>query len=106
MAEPPSHFRAQARRKVGFVASLASAQDSSDVKVRVVDIGLGGARIEPRTNVFVGDRVVLTVTVPEFWEPLVLTARVAWTSRDATGVMFLHEEDAGLGKVFEILVNR
>jgi Tfp pilus assembly protein PilZ len=101
------HFRAFARRAVDLPAVVTTASGSVR-PARLVDLGLGGARIEVAAAVDVGSPVRLQVTAPNLWDPLVVTAKVAWCQSTApalsvVGLAFTHEEDAALSSLVELL---
>jgi hypothetical protein len=61
---------------------LAGALRASEVlwnrEVRVVDLGLGGARVEAPDAVEAGTVIELVIETPHLWDPLTLNGAVAW----------------------------
>jgi hypothetical protein len=108
------HFRAFARRAVDLPALVTLATDGANPgtgarPARLVDLGLGGARIELSAAVEVGVPVTLQVTAPNLWDPLVVQARVAWShilgpARAVAGLAFTPAEDSALSSLVELLV--
>jgi hypothetical protein len=79
------HFRAMARRRVGLSATLLSHDAGWEQPVRVVDLGLGGARLEVADGLGLGSSVRLLIATPNRWDPVALDAHVVW-SREPDGV--------------------
>ncbi len=114
------HFRAHGRRRVSLAATLrrpgvdppSSRGRPSGEPVRIRDIGLGGACIEVAPSeppLRLEAHVVLEVTAPTLWDPLVLRGKVAWLkigrAGESTrfGVRFDHAEQGGLFALFQLL---
>jgi Tfp pilus assembly protein PilZ len=75
----------------------------------VVNIGLGGACILVDDALAVGDVVTLSLTAPTLWDPLVLTATVAWVAPPgpgprAAGVAFEHKATDAVFALYELIV--
>ena len=83
MLEPPKmqHFRALARQAVNMPGALQATQPDAGFRhdVRVVDLGLGGARVEASAGVPEGTPVELVIDTPHLWDPLTLAGTVAWS---------------------------
>lgn len=72
------HFRAHARRPVNLRATAIAGGGSWQRAGRLVDLGLGGARIQLDEAIPVGSPVALLIDAPHRWEPLAIDALVAW----------------------------
>jgi hypothetical protein len=86
------HFRAHARRSVHLSVTLRSEREAWERLGRVVDLSLAGAGVETEEPLRAGERVTIALSTPTLWDPLVLTASVAWAhpqrpvpGRDALG---------------------
>lgn len=113
------HFRAHGRRRVSLAATLrrplgdaAGNRRPEGERVRIRDIGLGGACVEAQSfeqPLRLEAQVVLEVTAPTLWDPLVLRGRVAWLRQGRAdepsrfGVRFDHAEQGGLFALFHLL---
>lgn len=75
----PAHFRAHERRSVHLTVALAAPRSGADRQAVVVDISLAGACLETEEPLVPGERVALSFATPTLWDPLVLTAVVAWS---------------------------
>src|SRR5262245_61228614 len=97
------HFRAHARHRVDLEgrlrtgptmgAALGQAElrphtpgDSASLRVRLRDLGLGGACVElvdvtAPAALDVEGPIALEVTAPTLWDPLILPGKVAWMRR-------------------------
>ena len=97
----PSHFRAFPRRasRIAVVAKLAAGE----ARVRLIDIGLGGAGVQSGEVLELGARLDLVLQVPNRWDPLVLPARVAWSNGKRAGLAFEHRDDADVYALYELL---
>ena len=72
----------------------------------VIDISLAGAGIETEEMLVPGERVTLSFQTPTLWDPLVLTAVVAWSAppRPREGASFAvgrHRPVARAGVAFD-----
>jgi len=108
---PPRHFRAHARRAVNFSATLVAAGGAFQRPARLLDLGLGGARVRVSDAVPPGSPVGLVLSAPHLWDPLQLEGSVVWQRQaaDATelGVRFHHRSAAtlrALGELFEAML--
>jgi hypothetical protein len=72
------HFRALPRRPVRFTATLRDERMGWERPARVLDIHLAGVGVETDEPLQVGDRMTIAFATPTLWDPLVLTAIVAW----------------------------
>jgi hypothetical protein len=106
---PLAHFRALARRQVRLKGTLASSDGSWERAVRIINLGLGGACVALLEQLPIGTVVQLSIIAPHLWEPLVLTAEVAWARAEihATeaemGLRFEHPEGPTLRQLTELL---
>jgi PilZ domain len=73
-----THFRAHARRPVRLAVVLRSERGGWERTGTVIDIHLAGAGIETDEPLLPGERVTVAFATPTLWDPLVLTAVVAW----------------------------
>ena len=105
-----SHFRAHARKGISLAGALRAA--ASDMNwhrdMRVIDLGLGGARVETSDSVPAGTRVELVLDTPHLWDPLTLSGAVAWErSLEAggaeLGVRFEHATGGSVRTLSELL---
>ena len=110
------HFRAHGRKNVNLPASLRDEQGSVDEEARIRNLGLGGACVElmplaPAESVLLrlDSAVVLEVTAPSLWDPLLVRGRVAWLKRSTPergariGLRFEHQEEGTLFALFQLL---
>ena len=72
------HFRAHERRPVRLAVGLVGPRSAGERAALVVDISLAGAAIETDETLVPGDRVSVSFQTPTLWDPLVLSAVVAW----------------------------
>ena len=72
------HFRAHGRRPVHLAVTLRGVQGDWESPGRVIDITLAGAGLETEDALTPGDRVTVAFATPTLWDPLVLTAVIAW----------------------------
>jgi hypothetical protein len=109
------HFRAHARRRVELSATL-QGRDGSWQQVRIRDLSLGGACVEiPEMPAHGGvpvDRetaVMLEVTAPSLWDPLILRGKIAWVRRGShgrptrAGIRFEHRDAPAIFALFQLL---
>jgi Tfp pilus assembly protein PilZ len=103
-------FRAHARKTARIQSIVTHLQAVWQHQAAVVNIGLGGACICVDDALAVGDIVTLSFTAPTLWDPLVLTASVAWVaaapgpgSRTA-GVAFEHKATDAVFALYELIV--
>ena len=78
------------------------------VSATVVNVGLGGACVALQEVPDPDEEVVLRVTTPVLWDPLVVHARGAWVETDArgrvrAGLHFDHERSRAIHALFELL---
>jgi hypothetical protein len=109
------HFRAHGRRVVSLPAILRDEARAVEEDARIKNLGLGGALVElaPLAKetpfVRVDATVILEVTAPSLWDPLILRCRVAWGRRSQAdraarlGVRFEHQEQTSLFALFQLL---
>jgi hypothetical protein len=72
------HFRALDRRPIRLVVTVVGQRSGFDRQATVVDVSLAGAGVETDEPLLPGDRVAVAFQTPTLWDPLVLTAVVAW----------------------------
>jgi hypothetical protein len=85
-----------------------SADDGWSQEVRVIDLGLGGARLSVVQPIPRGTPLDLAITAPHLWDALVVHAEVAWVaiqdgSHARVGVHFKHRSGATLRALTELL---
>jgi hypothetical protein len=110
------HFRAHGRRNVNLPASLRDEHRTILEEARIRNLGLGGACLElppfspVESALFrVDSPLILEVTAPSLWDPLILRARVAWCRKAMpdrparAGVRFEHPEQGSLFALFQLL---
>jgi hypothetical protein len=104
-----NHFRALARRPVAIRATLFSHDAGWEQPVAIVDLGLGGARLELGEAIPAQSSVRLMIASPDRWDPIALDARVAWARgptadrRAELGLEFLPRQPADLGALLDLL---
>jgi hypothetical protein len=120
MLRPPmrvrDHFRAHGRKNVNLPASLRDEAGSVDEEARIRNLGLGGACVElmplavaESVLLRLDSAVVLEVTAPSLWDPLLVRGRVAWLKRSTPergarlGLRFEHQEEGNLFALFQLL---
>ncbi len=92
------HFRLHARKAVAIHAQVSHTTAGWERSLRVLDLGLGGACLEMMDDVAVGESLRVSFITPDRWDPLVLSANVAWIEIGADGVVkrggvaFSHED--------------
>jgi hypothetical protein len=80
-----AHFRAHERRAVRLPVGLVSlgpagaGETGLERPATVIDISLAGAGLEVEEPLVRGERVSLSFATPTLWDPLVVTAVVAWS---------------------------
>jgi hypothetical protein len=74
-----THFRAHARRPVRFPVTLIGLRTSMEAPALLTDLSLAGAGLECVEPVYPGDRLSVAFAAPTMWDPLVVSALVAWT---------------------------
>jgi hypothetical protein len=103
------HFRGLARRPVSLAGVLSGPNGLWQRPTRLLDVGLGGARIAGELDTHVGAQVQLAVDSPHRWDPMELDARVVWTrSADGgteVGLCFEHSTRATLRGLLELMVD-
>lgn len=102
-----AHFRAHGRRAIDLPAKIRPLAVDARIPSRVVDLSLGGARLETTELLEPGAGVAIEIQVPTLWDPLVLEGRIAWTEsvvdKVRAGVEFEHQEGAPLVALLELL---
>jgi hypothetical protein len=103
------HFRGLARRPVSLSGVLSGQNGLWSRPTRLLDVGLGGARISGELDTHIGAEVQLAVDSPHRWDPMELDARVVWTrSHDGAtevGLAFEHSTRATLRGLLELMVD-
>ena len=85
VSDRPNHFRAMARVALSLPGSVrARDRDLAwNRDVRVVDLGLGGARVAASDAAPPGTAIELVIDTPHRWDPLTLTGVVVWSRAQA-----------------------
>ena len=117
----PTHFRHFPRQPVNLRASIAHPMAGWQRDIEVIDLGIAGAGLAsplllagsteglPRFGegfaLSEGERVTLSFHAPNLWDPLTLTARVAWVKAESgrAGVAFEHKSPPSVYALFELL---
>ncbi|MGC4093682.1 MAG: PilZ domain-containing protein [Polyangiaceae bacterium] len=79
------HFRALARRSVSLSTLVVAGGGSWQRSGRIIELGLGGARVALSDTVPVGSPVALVIDAPHLWDPLHVDGSVAWVSEGTNG---------------------
>ena len=106
-----THFRAVSRQAVNLLGALRASEVLWSRDVRVVDLGLGGARVEAPDAIEAGTSIELVIEAPHLWDPLTLNGAVAWARTVAQsegggaqlGVRFDHETGGSVRTLTELL---
>src|SRR5450432_2500968 len=106
-----THFRAVSRQPVNLLGAMRANELVWNREVRVVDLGLGGARVEAPEAIEAGTAVELVIETPHLWDPLTLNGAVAWARPMADsdgggvqiGVRFDHESGGSVRTLTELL---
>ncbi len=102
------HYRGLARRPVSLPAVVTSEDDGWEFSARVVDLGLGGARVAVDGAVGRGSPVRLTLVSPNLWDPLVIHGQVAWTDESSptlAGIRFAHSSGSTLRALGDLIAS-
>jgi Tfp pilus assembly protein PilZ len=107
----PAHFRAVSRQAVNLLGALRAHEVVWSRDVRVLDLGLGGARVEASDAIEAGTVIELVIEAPHLWDPLTLSGSVAWAhtvaegegGRAQIGVRFDHESGGSVRLLTELL---
>jgi autotransporter translocation and assembly factor TamB len=102
------HFRGLARRTVSLAGTITGDGGRFQHPAKIVDLGLGGARLVAEQELPVGSSVRLSVNAPNRWDAIELEARVAW-SRELggaaeLGVRFDHSTRTALAALVDLMV--
>src|SRR5260221_11861755 len=73
-----THFRAVSRQPVNLLGALRASELVWNRDVRIVDLGIGGARVEAPEAIDAGTPIELVIETPHPWDPLTLNGAVAW----------------------------
>ena len=106
-ASPRKHFRALARRPVSLSAAVVAGGGSWRREARVIDLGLGGARVTLPDAIPAGAPLSLVIDAPHLWDPLEIDGTVAWARSAAdgahVGVRFEPRSGSVLRRLTELL---
>jgi hypothetical protein len=95
-----SHFRAHSRRPVRLAAAVRSQRTGVAVEGLLVDLSLAGACIETGEPMAPGDHVTVALVTPTLWDPLEVSAAVAWATTPTIGIHGDIEKPARAGLAF------
>jgi len=106
-----THFRAVSRQAVNLLGALRATELVWNRDVRIVDLGIGGARVEAPEAIDAGTPIELVIETPNLWDPLTLNGAVAWARPLAEGhgggaqigVRFDHESGGSVRTLTELL---
>ena len=102
------HFRGLARRTVSLSGTLTGDGGRFQRATRIVDLGLGGARLVFEQDLPVGSVVRLSVTAPNRWDSIELDARVAWSrelgNAAELGLRFDHSNRGSVSALVDLMV--
>jgi len=78
------------------------------VEVKITDLSLAGARLSLASKSLTeGDRIKLALMAPTLWDPIELSAIVAWQRQDgdrvSAGVRFDSHREEDLLQLFDVL---
>jgi len=97
------------RRPVSLPATISSDLMGWESKAELVELGLGGARLIVREPIPPGTTLRLCVEAANLWDPLTLSARVAWSrqhpdeGRAWLGLRFEMDSGQALCALIELL---
>jgi hypothetical protein len=115
-----THFRALSRQAVNLLGALRANGLVRNWDVRILDLGLGGARVQAADAALAGSEdakleagtsIELIIEAPHLWDPLTLSGAVAWSrpglDREGggaqIGVRFQHETGGSVRTLTELL---
>jgi hypothetical protein len=73
-----THFRAHGRRPVRLTVALRNDRAGWERSAVIIDLHIAGAGIETDEPLVPGDRVTIAFATPTRWDPLIVSAIVAW----------------------------
>jgi hypothetical protein len=77
-SEGAAHFRAYGRRPLHLAVILRAERGGWERVARAVDISIAGVGVETDEALMPGERLSVAFATPTLWDPLILTAVVAW----------------------------
>jgi hypothetical protein len=106
-----AHFRCYARQPAKLLAVVTGYSGTWERRARVVNLSLGGACLELAEVPPVGSRLGVRIDAPHLWDPLILGARVVWTTqlsplRFKTGIQFDQHSAASVRSLADLLAAR
>ncbi len=103
----PGHYRLHARIPARLRALVARPGGGWSCQAPIEDIGLGGARVRVGEALRAGEPVIVSLTAPTLWDPLVVAARVAWVSSGeppvGVGLAFAHTNGGAVYALYELI---
>lgn len=99
--KPKGHFRRVERRKTDLSATLELG--ATQTRVRLSDLGLGGAAVSCELCPAVGAGATLAIEAQSLWDPLRLRGEVAWATSTCFGLRFVDVGDEAAGALLDLL---
>jgi hypothetical protein len=102
-------FRATARRPIAMPMVVYTESDRRQLDAQLVDLGLGGARLELDVPLAPGVGLTFEIPAPTLWDPLTLDGEVVWATwpgaaqRARIGVRFKHVSPSAAFALFDLL---
>lgn len=107
----PGRFRHYPRQPVRLRATLAHPALGWQREIDVIDLGIAGAGVDGtgEFEVAQGERLTIAFHAATLWDPLTLTARIAWVrpelGRGRAGIAFEHKSPQSAYALFELLAS-
>ncbi|MCC6646810.1 MAG: PilZ domain-containing protein [Polyangiaceae bacterium] len=95
------HFRRLERRGTDLPATVELGVKTA--RVRLHDLGLGGAGVDCDLCPALGAAVTLAVEAQSLWDPLLLRGEVAWSAPTRFGVRFVDMNADAAGAVLDLV---
>jgi Tfp pilus assembly protein PilZ len=100
-------FRAHARKAVRISLSLTELESGLARVAETRNVGLGGLCLETEEPLRVGSEVLVALSTPAMWDPLVLRATVVWSEAERlpapSGIRFHFETAASVAALVDFL---
>ncbi|MCL2726340.1 MAG: PilZ domain-containing protein [Polyangiaceae bacterium] len=97
------HFRAHARKPVRLNVGIDGFRSNDSREAVIVDVSIAGAGLETNEPLAPGERILVSFQTPALWDPLVVSAVVAWAQppRAAEATLQPTESIARAGVTFD-----